>query len=138
MSHHDEDDARCMASASQHDLDSCNVRTNEKRGTLPVATAIHMKLRVAGVAGDKWWNDLEQKHGLSEEEKFVVYGIVTNNLSKEEFPLVCEDSKKEYLRLAKKGWRLMKEYNALLKLHPTENAEQIYRDGVWTMVHASR
>jgi predicted transcriptional regulator len=53
----------------------------------------------------------------------VVYGIVTKNLSKEEFPLVCEDSKKEYFRLAKKGWRLMKEYSALLKLHPTENAE---------------
>jgi hypothetical protein len=68
----------------------------------------------------------------------VVYGIVTKNLSKEEFPLVCEDSKNEYFRLAKKGWRLMKECNALLKLHATENAEQICRDAVWTMVHASR
>jgi hypothetical protein len=37
------------------------------------ATAIHVKLRAVGDAGDKWWNDLEQNHGLSEEEALVVY-----------------------------------------------------------------
>lgn len=122
----------------KHEHDSCNVRTNTKRGTLPIATAIHIKLRAAGDAGDKWWHDLERKNGLKEEDALVVYGIVTKNLHKEEFPPVCEGSKKEYFLLAKEGWRLMKEYNALLKLHPKENAEQICRDGAWTMVHASR
>jgi hypothetical protein len=43
----------------KHELDSCNVRANKKGGTLPVATAIHMKLRAVGDAGDEWWNDLE-------------------------------------------------------------------------------
>ena len=119
----------------KYELESCNVRATKKRGQLPVATAIHMKLRAAGDAGDKWWNDLQEKSGLCEEEALVVYGIVTKHLAKEEFPIpVGEGAKKEeYYQLAEKGWRLMKDYNALMKLHPKATTEQMCCNGVWTM-----
>ena len=101
-----------------------SIRTGKKkRGSLPVVTANHMKLRAAGDAGDNWWHDLTRKHGLTEEEAIVVWDIVTKNLNEEEFPPVCEGSKREYFLLAKEGWRLMKELNALVKLYPKENAK---------------
>ena len=119
----------------KRELDASIVRPRKKQGNLPMPSKIHMKLRAAGDAGDNWWNALEEKYGKG--EALLINGIIMKYLDQQEFPTggVEETKNKEYLRLAKEGWRLFKKYDTLLKEHPKENAEQVCRKGVWTMRH---
>jgi hypothetical protein len=93
-----------------------------------------MKLRVATDAGRKWERDLEEIHGLSDDEACMVVGLVLKHLPKDEFANF--DPKTErFLALAKPGWHLLKTSNEVVAKHPTENGEQIFRQGVWRMLN---
>jgi hypothetical protein len=78
-----------------------------------------MKLRVATDAGRKWERDLEEIHGLSDDEACMVVGLVLKHLPKDEFPNF--DPKTErFLALAKPGWHLLKTSNEVVAKHPKE------------------
>jgi hypothetical protein len=122
----------------KHELDGKEAaiapKKKSRRVDLPVPNAIHMKLRVATDAGRKWERDLEEIHGLSDDEACMVVGLVLKHLPKDEFANF--DPKTErFLALAKPGWHLLKTSNEVVAKHPKENGEQIFRQGVWRMLN---
>jgi hypothetical protein len=96
-----------------------------------------MKLRATTEEGNKWEHDLEEVHGLSEEEVAMVVGIVLKHLKEDKFPDFDPDATtgiRFYRALAKPGWHAMKENKKLLDKYPKESGEQICRGGVWRMI----
>lgn len=89
-----------------------------------------MEIRAVVDAGSQWELDLEKVHGLTDEEACVVVAIATKHLSRDEFPSLNGNT--SYIKLAKKGWELLKEVNRVQNLHLQCN-NQAEVDGVWKM-----
>ena len=64
----------------------CAKKSKTSNGRLQVPTENHLKLRKAIDAGETWEFDLEQVHGLTDEEACVCVSIVTKHLHDESFP----------------------------------------------------
>ena len=64
----------------------CAKKSKTSNGRLQVPTENHLKLRKAIDAGERWEFDLEQVHGLTDEEACVCALIVTKHLHDESFP----------------------------------------------------
>ena len=94
-------------------------------------TAEHLQIRAVVDAGEKWELDLEQVHGLTDEEACVVVSIANKHLSQDEFP---PSNGNRFVELAHQGWKGLKELRQLKKLYPHFN-NQAKVDGVWRMFH---
>jgi hypothetical protein len=91
----------------------------------------HLKLRAAIDAGGRWELDLEQVHGLTDEEACVVVSIVATHLSLDEFPSSFNGKhQSNHIKLAREGWEHLKEQNRLHRLYPEINNQS---NGVWKM-----
>eukprot|EP00543_Licmophora_paradoxa_P000833 CAMPEP_0202458488 /NCGR_PEP_ID=MMETSP1360-20130828/26003_1 /ASSEMBLY_ACC=CAM_ASM_000848 /TAXON_ID=515479 /ORGANISM="Licmophora paradoxa, Strain CCMP2313" /LENGTH=175 /DNA_ID=CAMNT_0049079065 /DNA_START=154 /DNA_END=678 /DNA_ORIENTATION=+ len=124
---------RSMESASSSDLNSSDTSNSsgcakkKRRKNRPkVPTENHLKIRAVVDAGDKWELELEEVHGLTDEEACVVVSIVAKHYLKDEFP----ENGDRFVKLAKKGWELSNENARLHKLCP-ECHDQTKIDGVW-------
>eukprot|EP00978_Attheya_sp_CCMP212_P019753 scaffold55662_cov53-Attheya_sp.AAC.2 len=104
----------------------------KRRKKLKEPTENHLKIRRVVDAGRIWELELEQVHGLTDEEACVVVSIVAKyyNLKVDEFP---PDNGDRFLTLAKKGWELANENARLHQLYP-ECHDQTSSGGVWKML----
>ena len=68
-----------------------------------------MKIRGAVDAGAKWEVELEQVHGLAEEEACVVASVVAKHCLNDQFP----ESGDRFVKLAKKGWEHLNELHRI-------------------------
>ena len=93
-------------------------------------TEIHFKIRSAADAGRKWEADLEEVHGLTDEQACMVVSIMAPHLEKDEFPR----SDDPLMVHAKEGWKHMKESKRLAELHPECLADQTFMNGEWVML----
>ena len=107
----------------------CAKKSKTSNGRLQVPTENHLKLRKAIDAGETWEFDLEQVHGLTDEEACVCVSIVTKHLHDESFP---PSNGNRLTELAQEGWKTLKEVDRLVKLHP-ECGNQDKINGEWVM-----
>ena len=107
----------------------CAKKSKTSNGRLQVPTENHLKLRKAIDAGETWEFDLEQVHGLTDEEACVCVSIVTKHLHDESFP---PSNGNRLTELAQEGWKTLKEVDRLVKLHP-ECGNQDKIKGEWVM-----
>ena len=92
-------------------------------------TKNHLALRGAIDAGQKWKFDLEQVHGLTDEEACICVSIVTKHLHDDKLP---PSNGSRFIELAEEGWKTLKEVDRLAKLDPEcLNQEKI--DGEWVI-----
>ena len=112
----------------------------KKKKSLPVRNEIHMKMRAVIDKESKWEKELEQVHGLAEEEVSMVMRIVTKHFNDDAFPNNFDPTATggiDYYRaLAKIGWQKMKECRAIMARYPREGSEQTCIHGVWKMIPA--
>jgi hypothetical protein len=80
-------------------------------------------------AGSKWELDLEEVHGLTNEQACVVVSMAAQ-YCKDTFPPTKED---RFLELAKEGWKHVKELDRLNTLYP-ESDDQTSSNGEWIML----
>ena len=93
-------------------------------------TENHLKLRAACDAGSKWELDLEEVHGLTDEQACVVVSLMAPHLKKDVFP----PSNGDYLmKHAEEGWKLLKETRRLMALYP-DCGDQTCINGEWEML----
>lgn len=82
-------------------------------------------------AAGTWENDLERVHGLTDEEACICVSIVHKHLNHDK-PPPPQNGNSRFVLLAQEGWKLMKEVDRLVKLHP-ECLNQGTMDGEWVM-----
>ena len=107
-----------------------NVETQakrRKRGKIP--TENHLMIRRVIDAGSKWELDLENVHGLTDEEACIVVSKVALYGNEDTFPDTNGD---RFMELAKEGWKHSRELSRLHKLYP-ECTDQTCIDGKWVM-----
>jgi hypothetical protein len=75
--------------------------------------------------------DLEEVHGLTDEEACIVVAIATKHLRYEEFPSVLKGDLK-FITFAKEGWKLMKEACRVRNAYP-KCRKQTFVNGVLKM-----
>jgi hypothetical protein len=89
----------------------------------------HLKIRAVVDAGRKWELDLEEVHGLTDEEACVVVSM-SAQYYKDTFPPTKGD---RFLELAKDAWKHVKELDRLNTLYP-ECGNQTSINGEWIML----
>jgi hypothetical protein len=97
----------------------------------PLPTEGHFKIRAAVDRARQWELDLEEVHGLSDEEACIVVAMATKHLRYEEFPSVLKGDLK-FINFAKEGWKLLKEARRVRNAYP-KCRNQTFVNGVWKM-----
>lgn len=78
-------------------------------------TENHLKLLAACDAGSKWELDLEEVHGLTNEQACVVVSLMAAHLKNDAFSPSNGDP---LMKHAEEGWKLLKETRRLMELYP--------------------
>ena len=122
-----------------HDAEEAPAKKKRKKKSLPVPNENHMKIRAVADEEAKWEKDLEEVHGLSEEEVSMVMRIVMKHYNDDAFPNFDPTATRGidfYRALAKPGWDKMQKCKEMMVLYPREGAEQTCIHGVWKMIPA--
>jgi hypothetical protein len=124
-------DSNTSAASTSSKSAKSNSQKKKRKSARPALepTETHLKIRAVVDAGAQWETDLEEVHGLMDEEACVVVSIATKHLSLDEFPSSLKGNQ-SYIKLARAGWVHLKELNRLMKLYP-ECTNQSRVDGVW-------
>jgi hypothetical protein len=128
---------RSMESACSSDSSSsvtsnsskCDNNKKKKRKSKE-PTENHLKLRAACDAGSEWELDLEEVHGLTDEQACVVVSLMAPHLKNDVYPPSNEDP---LMKHAEEGWKLLKETRRLMELYP-DCDDQTCINGGWKML----
>jgi hypothetical protein len=114
-----------ILSSSKFDKKKSKKQRKEKK-----PTENHLKVRAASDVCSKWEDDLEEVHGLTDEQACEVVSLMASHLQKDEFPPGSDDPLMVH---AKEGWKYMKEVKQLAELYP-EFLDQTFMNGEWVML----
>jgi hypothetical protein len=109
----------------------CAEKKKSKRRKTKVPTENHLKIRAVVDAGRKWELDLEEVHGLTDEQACVVVSM-SAQYYKDKFSHTPTKGDR-FLELAKDGWKHVKELDRLNTLYP-ECDDQTSINGEWIML----
>jgi hypothetical protein len=107
-------------------------KPNKKQRNEKKPTETHLKIRAVADAARKWEWDLEDVHGLTDEQACVVVSLMAPLMQKDEseFP----PSSDPLILHAKEGWKYMKEVKRLAGLYPEYLGDQTFMNGGWVML----